>query len=90
MTKSCPFMSYRGAEYEEIFCIGEECALYDDENCQCCFKTQALAAAAKPPVTPVMFQPGVCISPAAVPNGTGDWVDPNPYRIDCSLDKEVF
>ena len=47
MIKYCPFMSYRSGNVEGLYCMDNSCALYDEENCQCCFKTQALTAAAK-------------------------------------------
>ena len=79
MTKTCPIMSFRKPEWEEIFCLGEECAFWDEEKEQCCLKTQALAA----PVNPVVSFPSVSTSPAIIPNSSGDWVNHNPYRIDC-------
>ena len=83
MIKYCPFMSYRPGNVGGIYCIDDSCALYDEENCQCCFKTQALAAAAKPPITPIIMQPSVQTTPAVKPNGTGDWKENNLYRTDC-------
>ena len=50
MTKTCPIMSYRKEHYDEMFCQEEECALWDEVGGCCCFKTLALAAAAKPSV----------------------------------------
>jgi hypothetical protein len=89
MTKTfCPFMSYQTQYDYEAHCFEKECGLWDKEKEQCCFKTMALAATAKPSVTPVVFQPSVHTTPAVVPNGTGDWVDPNPYRINCSEEYE--
>ena len=44
----CPFMSYQRQHHNEEFCAKEYCALWDEARNQCCFKTQALAAAADP------------------------------------------
>jgi hypothetical protein len=88
MIKYCPFMSFRTEKIEGIYCMDDSCALYDEERRQCCMLTQALAAAAKPSVTPVVFQPSVHTAPAVVPNGTGDWVEPNPYTITCETKSE--
>lgn len=86
MLKHCPFMSFRSA-YEEIYCIEEKCGLWDEERNQCCLKTQALAAAAKPSVEtkPIYFDIGhpplqdPNYTPPHNTNGTG-----NPYRIEGS------
>ena len=43
MTKYCPIISYRKNNWDNIFCMGQECALWDEKREQCCFKTQALA-----------------------------------------------
>lgn len=50
MTKYCPIMSYRYKYCNEVFCKEEECAFWDETKGCCCFKTIALAAAAKPSV----------------------------------------
>ena len=84
MTKRCPIMSKQNESHSKIYCFENECAFWDEEREQCCILTQALAAEGKAPVTPVIMQPAVTTTPAVVPNGTGDWVDPNPYRINCS------
>ena len=86
MTKTCPIMSFRKSEWEEIFCLGEECAFWDEEKEQCCLKTQALAATGSP--SGVLRQaeyvyPAFTTTPAVTPNNSGDWVNPNSYRIDC-------
>ena len=73
MIKYCPFMNYRKQYHDEIYCMEETCGLWDEERNQCCLKTQALAAAANPPTTPVILQP----SPAAVPDASGDWIKPD-------------
>ena len=79
MIKYCRFMSFGSENIEGIYCMDDSCALYDEENFQCCLKTQALAAAAKPPVTPVVLQPSVSV----IPNGTGDWKENNLYHTVC-------
>ena len=87
MTKTCPIMSFRDKNYEEIFCGEKECAWWDEERGQCCILTQALAAAGKTSgvsrqaeyVYPVMPN----ITPVIEPNSSGDWIKPNPYRVDC-------
>ena len=87
MTKTCPIMSYRKDNWNDIFCMEQDCALWDEERNQCCILTQALAAAAEPPIIPVIMQPSVHTTPAVIPNSTGDWVKPDPYRIDCALER---
>ena len=88
MTKYCPIMSRRERAYRgEEVCLKDVCALWDEEREQCCFKTQALAAAAQPPVAPVIMQPAITTTPAVTLNSSGDWVNPNPYRIDCALER---
>lgn len=83
MIKICPIMGFRDENYEEILCGEKECAWWDEERGQCCILTQALAATVKPPVTPVIMQPAVTTTPAVTLNNSGDWVNPNSYRIDC-------
>ena len=83
MIKRCPIMSKQNESHSKIYCIEKECAWWDEERGQCCILTQALAAAVKPPVTPVIMQPAVTTTPAVTLNNSGDWVNPNPYRIDC-------
>ena len=85
MTKYCPMM-VDGNKY----CMKEMCAWWDEERSQCCMLTQALAAAGKAPVTPVIMQPAVTTTPTVTLNSSGDWVNPNSYRIDCTLEKEVI
>ena len=87
MIKYCPIMNFRDEHYEEIFCGEKECAWWDEVRSQCCILTQALAAAGKPSVTPVVFQPNVQTTPAIVPNSSGDWEAPNPYKITCNNSK---
>lgn len=83
MTKRCPIISNREKSWGEEDCLKGNCAWWDEERGQCCILTQALAAAGKPPVTPVIMQPAVTTTPAVTLNNSGDWVNPNPYRIDC-------
>jgi hypothetical protein len=85
MTKTCPIMSFRKSEWEEIFCLGEECAFWDEEKEQCCFKTMALAAAGKTydVSRQAEYVYPINTTPAIVPNSSGDWISPNPYRVDC-------
>ena len=78
MTKTCPIMSFRKSEWEEIFCLGEECAFWDEERGQCCLKTQALAAAGTPSNVSRQAE-YVYPTFTTTPNNSGD----NPYRIDC-------
>ena len=79
----CPIISYQRQYQSGTECMEEACALWDEEKDQCCFKTQALAAAAKPPIAPVTLQPSIQTTPAVTLNSSGDWVNPNPYRVDC-------
>lgn len=83
MTKRCPIISNREKSWGEEDCLKGNCALWDEERGQCCILTQALAAAGKSPATPVIMQPAVTTTPAVTLNNSGDWVNPNPYRIDC-------
>ena len=70
MIKYCPIMSFHQRDYNnEVRCMEDSCAFWDEENCQCCLKTQTLAIAG---CMPYSF-PLVSTSPAIVPNGTGDW-----------------
>ena len=46
MIKRCPIMSKQNESHSKIYCFENECALWDEKGEQCCFKTQALAAAA--------------------------------------------
>ena len=48
MIKYCPIMSFQKEYNSEERCMDEACALWDEAGNQCCFKTQALAAAADP------------------------------------------
>ena len=93
MTKYCPIMSRRERAYRgEEVCLKDVCALWDEEREQCCFKTQALAAAAKPSGGSNISQQAEYVysitpAPAVTLNSSGDWVNPNPYRIDCALER---
>ena len=52
----CPIIMAFQKEYcASVGCLGDECEFWDEKNEQCCIKTLALAAAAKPPVTPVVL-----------------------------------
>ena len=83
----CPLMSYRAQDGEGIYCMDDSCALYDEERGQCCLKTQALAAARNASSVPrqaeYVYPVMPNITPVIEPNSSGDWVRPNPYRIDC-------
>ena len=46
--KYCPIMSYQKQYHDEMYCMEEACAFWDEEREQCCIKTMALAAAVKP------------------------------------------
>lgn len=88
MIKYCPIMSFQKEYHSEEKCMEDSCGMWDEERNQCCFKTQALAAAAKPPVTPVIIQPDhpPLGDPDASPkeihyNRTNDWIDPMPCKI---------
>ena len=48
MIKHCPITSGRGNTYPQRICEEEKCAFWDEEQGQCCIKSAALAAAAKP------------------------------------------
>lgn len=48
MIKYCPIMSFQKDHHDEERCMEEACGLWDEKRNQCCFKTQALAAAADP------------------------------------------
>ena len=48
MIKYCPIISFQKQYNNENPCMEEVCALWDEKRNQCCFKTQALAAAADP------------------------------------------
>lgn len=87
MIKYCPIISYQKQYSDERNCMEEACAFWDEERGQCCILTQALAAAAKSPITPVIMQPSVQTTPAAIPNSSGDWVNPHPYTITCHNNK---
>ena len=86
MTKRCPIMSKQTDSHSKVYCFENECAFWDEEREQCCIKSAMIAAAAEPPVTPVIMQPAVTTTPAVTLNSSGDWVNPNPYRIDCVLE----
>lgn len=47
MVKYCPIMSYQTVDNNELYCMREECALWDEELKQCVIKTMATAAADK-------------------------------------------
>ena len=88
MIKYCPIMSYRDNNMEGIYCMDDSCEWWDEEKRQCCIKTQALAAAAKPPAEPEQlngtyppYQQYFTTTPCVVPTPSGDWT-PNPYRVD--------
>lgn len=90
MTKYCPIMSYQKQYSDERNCMEEVCAFWDEERGQCCLKSAALAVAGKksggfnPPASDFAVFPPVSISPAHIPNSSGDWIDPHPYRINCN------
>lgn len=44
----CPITSYQKQYQSGTECMEEACAFWDEEREQCCIKTMALAAAAKP------------------------------------------
>lgn len=87
----CPITSYQKQYQTGTECMEEACAFWDEESGQCCIKTMALAAAGKPSEgsSHAEYVYDITTSPAVVPNNSGDWVNPNPYRIDCSLEKGV-
>ena len=47
MTKSCPIMSYRKNNWNDIYCSENECAFWDEEMNMCCIKSAAIAVAGK-------------------------------------------
>lgn len=84
MIKYCPIMSYQKQYSDERGCMEEVCAFWDEGQGQCCIKTMALAAAAKPSGG---FNPPasdfVAFPPPTTINGTGDYINPHPYTITC-------
>lgn len=84
MTNYCPIMSYQKQYSDERKCMKEACAFWDEERGQCCIKTMALAAAAKPsggsnpPASDFAVFP-----PQTIINGSGDYINPHPYTITC-------
>lgn len=90
MIKYCPIMSFQKEYNNEERCMDEACAFWDEERGQCCLKSAALAVADKktggfnPPASDFAVFPPVSISPAHIPNSSGDWIDPHPYRINCN------
>ena len=94
MIKYCPIMSFHKEYHNEEMCMEEICGLWDEGKEQCCLKSAALAAAAKPSGGSNISQQaeyvyGITPTPAVIPNSSGDWVKSHPYRIDCSLEKGV-
>lgn len=86
MIKNCPFISYQ-ISIGSVYCMENECSLWDEKRNQCCILTQALAAADKPSeeTKPIYFDIGHppledpdYVSPRSL-NGAG-----NPYRIEGS------
>ena len=88
--KYCPIMSYQKQYHDEMYCMENDCAFWDEEKGQCCIKTMALAAAAKPaggsntiPMQAEYVYP-ISATPAVLPNSSGDWNPPH-YTITCDL-----
>lgn len=92
--KYCPIMSYQKQYHDEMYCMENDCAFWDEEKGQCCIKTMALAAAAKPsgssnsiPMQAEYVYP-ISTTPAVLPNSSGDWNPPH-YTITCDLGEIV-
>ena len=93
MYKFCPFMSFQTSNDNEIYCLEKECGLWNKEKGQCCLLTLAIAAADKPSGGSSISQQAEYVyntAPATVPNSSGDWVNPHPYRTDCALEKGII
>lgn len=90
MIKYCPIMSYQTNHDNEVFCMQNECALWDEKLKQCAFKTIAIAVAAKPSgsFNPPASDFAILPSPTTI-NGTGDYINPHPYTITCNLGEIV-
>lgn len=94
MTKNCPIMSFQRAPGGYVCCLKKECAFWDEEKGQCCIKTMALAAAAKPsgssntPISDYAVFPPVSTGPAVIPGGSGEPYK-HPYTITCDLGEIV-
>lgn len=79
MIKHCPITSGRGNTYSQRICEEEKCALWDEEQGQCCIKSAALAVAGNKggggtPQTQYVY--------AETHNGTGNWHS-QPYGSVC-------
>lgn len=46
--KYCPIMSYQKQYHDEMYCMENDCAFWDEKRKQCCITTMALAAILKP------------------------------------------
>ena len=80
----CPITSYQKQYQSGTECMEEACAFWDEERGQCCIKTMALAAVAKPSggFNPPASEFAVFPPPTTI-NGSGDYINPHPYTITC-------
>lgn len=91
----CPIISYQKQYQSGTECMEEACAFWDEKRGQCCIKSAALAVADKKPggASSVPLQAEyvypVSTTPAVIPGGSGDWVNPRPYTITCDLGEIV-
>ena len=75
--KYCPIMSYQKQYHDEMYCMENDCGFWDEEKGQCCIKTMALAAAAKP-------------SGGSSPTAQAYHISPSSYcQIDAVSDKII-
>ena len=75
--KYCPIMSYQKQYHDEMYCMEIDCGFWDEEKGQCCIKTMALAAAAKP-------------SGGSSPTAQAYHISPSSYcQIDAVSDKII-
>ena len=73
----CPITSYQKQYQSGTECMEEACAFWDEERGQCCIKTMALAAAAKP-------------SGGSSPTAQAYHISPSSYcQIDAVSDKII-
>ena len=94
MIKYCPIMSFRHEDADGIYCRTDECAWWDEEKGQCCFKTMALAAPVKSNGDGGTFGPlnqYIQATPAVIPQGsTGEAPYHPPYVYCNAQDIEDF
>lgn len=87
MIKRCPIMSKQNENHSKIYCFENECAWWDEEKGQCCFKTMALAAPAKSNGNSGTFGPlnqYIQTTPAVIPQGTTGEAPYQPPYVYCN------